>query len=100
VDKGTNQPNVFYDPKSSESFLPYFSNGLRDDFMQRAYLDALISYWDPVAGHPAAGNNPSMIETDRTCSRGPGCGRLSDLGCIRTRHREGVCSANVNRYRY
>ena len=25
VDKGTNQPNVFYDPKSVESFTPYWS---------------------------------------------------------------------------
>ena len=25
VDKGPNQPNVFHDPKSSESFFPYFS---------------------------------------------------------------------------
>ena len=30
-----NQPNVFYDPKSSESFLPYFSRGWRDDAIQR-----------------------------------------------------------------
>ena len=27
VDKGANQPSVFPDPKSSESALPYFSNG-------------------------------------------------------------------------
>ena len=34
VDKGSNQPNVFQDPKSSESFAPYFSRPLgrgRDD---------------------------------------------------------------------
>ena len=24
IDRGTNQPNVFFDPKSSESFVPYF----------------------------------------------------------------------------
>ena len=40
VDKGANQPNVFHDPKSSESFLPYFSSGGRDDFIQRRYLQA------------------------------------------------------------
>lgn len=45
VDKGTNQPNVFFDPKSSESFLPYFSNGQRDDQMQRVYYEAIITYW-------------------------------------------------------
>jgi hypothetical protein len=27
VDKGANQPNVFVDPKSSESFYPHYSNG-------------------------------------------------------------------------
>ena len=41
VDKGANQPNVFIDPKSSESFLPHFSRGSRDDLMQRRYLQAL-----------------------------------------------------------
>lgn len=45
VDKGTNQPNVFYDPKSSESFLPYFSSGQRDDIIQRAYYEATVTYW-------------------------------------------------------
>lgn len=45
VHLGTNQPNVFYDPKSSESFLPYFSNGERDDTIQRAYYKAILTYW-------------------------------------------------------
>jgi hypothetical protein len=40
VDKGANQPSVFPDPKSSESGLPYFSNGRRDDLMQRRHLQA------------------------------------------------------------
>jgi hypothetical protein len=52
VDRGTNQPNVFFDPKSSESFLPYFSRGWRDDAIQRAYLEATYLWW----GEP--GNNP------------------------------------------
>src|ERR1035437_8951084 len=39
-DKGANQPSVFPDPKSSESGLPYFSNGRRDDLMQRRHLQA------------------------------------------------------------
>jgi hypothetical protein len=32
IDRGTNQPNVFFDPKSSESFVPYFPRlaGRRD----------------------------------------------------------------------
>jgi hypothetical protein len=58
VDKGANQPNVFVDPKSAESALPYFSDGRRDDLMQRRYLQALIEALDPV--HPGAvpGLNP------------------------------------------
>lgn len=45
VNKGSNQPNVFFDPKSSESFLPYFSTGQRDDQMMRSYYESTIKYW-------------------------------------------------------
>jgi hypothetical protein len=45
VDKGANQPNVFVDPKSAESRLPYHSTGARDDLIQRRYIEALIGYW-------------------------------------------------------
>lgn len=45
ADKGTNQPNVFVDPKSSESFYPYFSNETRDDLIQRRYLEEALKYW-------------------------------------------------------
>ncbi|WP_370228851.1 glycoside hydrolase TIM-barrel-like domain-containing protein, partial [Cognatishimia sp.] len=45
VDKATNQPNKFVDPKSSESSLPKFSDGRRDDFIQHQYLSALYTYW-------------------------------------------------------
>lgn len=51
IDKGSNQPNVFYDPKSSESFYPYFSTGRCDDLIQRAFLEAHLTYWDPANGH-------------------------------------------------
>ena len=40
VDKGANQPNVFVDPKSSESALPYYSRGTRDDLMQRRFFES------------------------------------------------------------
>jgi hypothetical protein len=57
VDKGANQPNVFFDPKSSESFLPHFSSGARDDVQQRAYVDAYQRFFD--VDHPEfAGSNP------------------------------------------
>lgn len=45
VNKGTNQPNVFYDPKSSESAFPYYSSGLRDDFIQRIAVETTLDYW-------------------------------------------------------
>jgi hypothetical protein len=41
IGRGTNQPNVFFDPKSSESFVPCFNRGWRDDAIQRAYLEAI-----------------------------------------------------------
>ncbi|GIT91827.1 phage host specificity protein [Jannaschia pagri] len=48
IDKGANQPNKFLDPKSSESSLPFYSNGRRDDAMQAQYLRAILGYWrDP-----------------------------------------------------
>ena len=63
VDKGTNQPNVFYDPKSSESVLPYFSTGSKDDPVQRAYLEATLSYWRDHAPVSAVTGQP-MLTTD------------------------------------
>ena len=53
VDKGTNAPNVFYDPKSDESGLPPYSDGTRDDAIQAAAILAMQTYW-AVGG----GNNP------------------------------------------
>lgn len=57
ADKGANQPNVFYDPKSSESFLPYFSSGQRDDLIQRRYCEAILDHWQ--IGNP--GNPVSSV---------------------------------------
>jgi hypothetical protein len=54
VDKGANEPNVFVDPKSSESFFPYYSNGQRDDLMQRAFLEAHLNYWTVSANNPVS----------------------------------------------
>ncbi|SMH42558.1 baseplate multidomain protein megatron [Mesorhizobium australicum] len=65
VDKGANQPNVFVDPKSSESHLPYYSRGRRDDRMQRAYLEAVLSYWSDDANNPASGEyDGRMVDVD------------------------------------
>ena len=59
VDKGANQPNVFIDPKSSESLLPYYSQGTRDDVMQRRYLQAFHEAFDPAHPEYIAGANPT-----------------------------------------
>ena len=45
VDRGSNQPNVFVDPKSSESFYPYYSARHRDDLIQRRYLQSVITHF-------------------------------------------------------
>ncbi|MDE3237347.1 MAG: glycoside hydrolase/phage tail family protein [Paracoccaceae bacterium] len=54
IDKGTNEPNKFVDPKSSESALPRFSRGTRDDLMQLQYLRAMIGYWGEAAHNPVS----------------------------------------------
>lgn len=60
IEKGANQPNVFLDPKSSESTLPYFSNGRPDAAMLRVCLEAILDYW-----RPDGPNNNDMINYDR-----------------------------------
>ncbi len=45
IDKGPNAPNLFLDPKSSESAVPPFSSGARDDRAQRAYLGAYMQHY-------------------------------------------------------
>ncbi|HCL66182.1 MAG TPA: hypothetical protein DIC56_15365 [Rhizobium sp.] len=45
IDRGANQPNVFADPKSSESAVPHQSRGLRSDSQQRRFLEAHHVYW-------------------------------------------------------
>ncbi len=45
VDGATNQPNVFYDPSSSESFFPRFSQGRLDNLSQRMGLLATEMQW-------------------------------------------------------
>ncbi|WP_374635810.1 glycoside hydrolase/phage tail family protein [Paracoccus sp. (in: a-proteobacteria)] len=68
LDKGTNQPNKFLDAMSSESTLPYFSDGRRDDVIQAAYIRAMTEFW----GNPA--NNPARAAYGRT-----GAGRMIDM---------------------
>ena len=66
VNKGTNQPNVFHDPKSSESFFPYHSNGSRDDFIQYRYLQAMFAHWsDPANNPPSDRYSGRMVDMAR-----------------------------------
>ncbi len=62
VDKGANQPNVFVDPKSSETALPYYSRGSRDDVMQRSFCAPSARGWI---------RPPTITSPDRT--RSPRC---------------------------
>ncbi len=52
IDNGANQPNVFVDPKSSESAFPHFSNGTRDDLAQRRVLEAHALFWRQEENNP------------------------------------------------
>ncbi|PCI04345.1 MAG: hypothetical protein COB78_08480 [Hyphomicrobiales bacterium] len=60
IDKGSNQPNVFYDEKSDQSDIPYFSTGGRDDLVQNRFLQAHFAHWDS--------NNPDFDPLDNPSS--------------------------------
>ncbi len=61
VDKGANQPSTFPDPKSSDSGVPYFSDGRRDDLIQRRYLEAVLATFDPAHGATSESNPISSV---------------------------------------
>ncbi|GAA3873099.1 baseplate multidomain protein megatron [Celeribacter arenosi] len=66
IDKGTNQPNKFIDEKSSESSLPHFSSGRRDDFIQMQYLRAMTGHWsDPLNNPPSDVYDGPMVDMSR-----------------------------------
>ncbi len=66
IDKGTNQPNKFIDLKSSESSLPKYSDGRRDDFMQMQYLRAMYGFWDDPANNPVSADyGGPMVDMSR-----------------------------------
>ena len=54
IDKGSNEPNKFLDPKSSESSLPRYSDGRRDELIQIQYLRAIIDYWNASENNPVS----------------------------------------------
>ena len=66
VDRGTNQPNVFLDPKSSESFLPHHSGGGRDDAIQQQYHRAILAHWAEAPNNPVSEvYGGPMVDMDR-----------------------------------
>jgi hypothetical protein len=52
VNCATNQPNVFIDAKSVESFAPYYSNRAVDRTVQRAAIEATEIFWNDPANNP------------------------------------------------
>jgi hypothetical protein len=54
VDKGTNEPNVFLDSKSSESAAPRFSSGRRDDAIPLQYYRAMDRHFGDAANNPVS----------------------------------------------
>ncbi|MBW6505587.1 MAG: glycoside hydrolase/phage tail family protein [Rhodobacteraceae bacterium] len=66
VDKGTNEPNKFQDPKSAESALPHFSDGRRDELIQMQYLRAMTDFWNDAANNPVSGlYQGAMVDVSR-----------------------------------
>ena len=66
VDRGSNEPNVFLDPKSSESRLPRYSRGFRDDAIQQQYLRATLRHWsDPERNPVSPLYDGPMVDMDR-----------------------------------
>ena len=69
-DKATNQPNVFYDAKSTESATAFWSiwdpaNNLgylprRDDTIQAMALEAVYEYWNVDANNETVGGLPML----------------------------------------
>ena len=65
IDKGTNQPNKFLDAKSSESSLPKFSTGGRDELIQMQYLRSMVGYWNDPDNNPVSTEyGGSMLDMD------------------------------------
>ncbi|QDC09783.1 host specificity protein [Oceanicola sp. D3] len=66
LDKGSNQPNKFLDAKSSESGLPHYSDGTRDDLIQAQYLRAMSAHFDDPANNPVSAEyGGAMVDMSR-----------------------------------
>jgi hypothetical protein len=65
LDKATNQPNKFLDAMSSESMLPHYSNGVRNDAIQAAYIEASMGFWNDPDNNPRNADGMPMLDTSR-----------------------------------
>ncbi|TGN62430.1 host specificity protein, partial [Paracoccus liaowanqingii] len=65
LDKATNQPNKFLDAMSSESMLPYYSNGTRNDGLQAAYVAAVTAHWRDPDNNPVNATGMRMLDLNR-----------------------------------
>ena len=78
VDKATNQPNVFFDAKSTESATPFWSiwdpaSGLtylprRDDTIAALALEAIYEYWNTDGHNATSGAGVVMVQTALSCA--------------------------------
>ena len=72
TDRCTNQPNVFYDPKSSESFTPFWSAWrgsegggfapVLDPALAQLGLQAVVEYWVTDGNNAVSATGTKMIE--------------------------------------
>jgi hypothetical protein len=65
IDKGTNQPNVFYDAKSAESAVPFYSGGQADAQIQSAYVKAVQTYWSGSQNPISSVYGASMVDASK-----------------------------------
>jgi hypothetical protein len=67
IDKGSNQPNTFFDAKSSESAVPHYSNGARDDLLQAKFVSAITEYWSAPGAHNPVSSvyGAPMVDAER-----------------------------------
>ena len=79
VDKGSNQPNVFLDPKARRASLPYFSRGTRTISCSAAICRRSRRFFDPDARRLCRRLEPGLVGLWRADGR---CGRSLrlDLG--------------------
>jgi len=77
-DRCTNQPNVFYDPKSTESFTPYWSawepaeggtvRPVADDTLASLAREAIVEYWTTDGHNATSAAGVPMIQTTFMCA--------------------------------